>query len=290
MDVVDFLLNLVGGIIMVPFDMFLVYYIVKRHKLLFTPYFVTLTLISVCGTLYMIFTAYLDLQEVLLLRLIYSYFQYFIPLLSVIASLNRFSAIVLWAFYDRIWTWKRLCIYIAIISLVGMIFLLVIHIGILNVCCSYVFGANLRHFDRVFKATAYMIAFTFEVAAVIYRVNSKKSGEIDKVDITLLFQSIISTACWLINCGCNIASAIKFRFFLIVISDAMVLCGFVLPLVYLFASNRKLKVLLFDFYFNNCIVGQKVFGRIVRLPSIEDGKLPSMTQAKRSSLTESTHC
>uniref|UniRef100_A0A7E4VVT5 Serpentine receptor class gamma n=1 Tax=Panagrellus redivivus TaxID=6233 RepID=A0A7E4VVT5_PANRE len=163
----------------------------------------------------------------------YQYLQYFIPLLSIVAALNRFSAIVLWKFYDRIWTWNRLCIYIETVFLVSFIIVLTIHIDFQNLP-----EFRNKTVARVFKASAYVIAFIFEVTAVIYRVHSKESGKIDKVDVTLLTQSVISTVCWLVNCACNIAGEnFNYPICLVTISDAMVFCGFVLPLLYLFMTK-----------------------------------------------------
>uniref|UniRef100_A0A7E4V365 Serpentine receptor class gamma n=1 Tax=Panagrellus redivivus TaxID=6233 RepID=A0A7E4V365_PANRE len=270
---VEIIVNFVGAGIMVPFDIFLVYHLLIRHKLIFNIYFITMTIYSINGTLYMFFSAVLDVQAIYFMRRSYEFYQYFIPLLSVVMSFNRFTAIVIWPWHQKIWKYKFFIIYGIAISAFSFFFMLVNHADLLQIRADPAYTLYFRLFDRVFKGSAYIVSLIFEMTAVIYRKVSKKTLEIDKVDITLLTQSVITTTCWLINCICNLIWFLYSVIGVIHVSNCFVVFGFVLPLAYLFSSNRKLRMLLLHFYFRGEYFKNNAVGTMVHI-SVQSTKTP----------------
>uniref|UniRef100_A0A7E4VUJ0 Serpentine receptor class gamma n=1 Tax=Panagrellus redivivus TaxID=6233 RepID=A0A7E4VUJ0_PANRE len=153
------------------------------------------------------------------------------------AAINRFTAIVLWPSFNTIWKWKFFAVYSFTISGISLVLLLINHIDIFTLNELPSFKTYLQVSDRIFKAIVYIVAFAFEVGAVVYRLASHSSHQINKVDTTLLIQSFISTICWLINCICYVVWSYYSIPFMRAIVNIMVLSGFTLPLLYLFVSK-----------------------------------------------------
>uniref|UniRef100_A0A7E4ZYD0 Serpentine receptor class gamma n=1 Tax=Panagrellus redivivus TaxID=6233 RepID=A0A7E4ZYD0_PANRE len=130
-DVGEVIINFLGFILILPFDIFLIYHIITRHSILCSPYFVAMTINSIAGAMYMFYSAYLDLNENRFMRISYKFFQYFIPMLSLITSVNRFTAVIFWSHHDKIWKWKFLIIYLIAVFLIALALLLVNH-GVLS--------------------------------------------------------------------------------------------------------------------------------------------------------------
>uniref|UniRef100_A0A7E4VQI3 Serpentine receptor class gamma n=1 Tax=Panagrellus redivivus TaxID=6233 RepID=A0A7E4VQI3_PANRE len=233
-------------IVMIPFDIFFGYHIAIKHKILFNAYFITYTAYLVNGTLYTFFAAYLTLWENNIIRIGYQFYQYFIPLLSVMMALNRFTAIVVWTWHKRIPKWTFFVINGICAIAISVMLLFVNHIGIFGIR-----GADDPVIDKVFargfKAAAYLASLIIEVVAVLYRKLSKKSQPINSFNMTLLIHSLISTVCWIINFVSN--QMVKFYGIEIFdsISNVALFCGFVLPTVYLFIKIQGLHNTLIDF-------------------------------------------
>uniref|UniRef100_A0A7E4ZYW2 Serpentine receptor class gamma n=1 Tax=Panagrellus redivivus TaxID=6233 RepID=A0A7E4ZYW2_PANRE len=133
----------------------------------------------------------------------------------------------MWQRYKSLWSWRYFIIYCIIAILFTVALALILHIYLVE---TYVDYATVHFIDRIFKAGFYFAAFLFEISAVAFRVLMKHSHKLDKVDVSLLVQSLIATTCWVINVIMNHLMAVYgFFAFLIFWSNVMVVCGFILP-------------------------------------------------------------
>uniref|UniRef100_A0A7E4W2G5 G_PROTEIN_RECEP_F1_2 domain-containing protein n=1 Tax=Panagrellus redivivus TaxID=6233 RepID=A0A7E4W2G5_PANRE len=189
------------------------------------------------GCIYMFTTAHWGVVPTT--AYLYIYFQFFLPFLSLLMSINRFTAVICWNQYSHIWQWKFYVLYLLIIMVISS---LLLHIFIYNLFgCSYC-TANHRYLFRIFKTTAYIMAFGIEVCTVGYRQRIKNVHTFDKYDVMLLMQAWLSTSCFLINIGCNqiydaLPAGSFFQNVALFISNCAFVSGFHLPCLYTFVKK-----------------------------------------------------
>uniref|UniRef100_A0A7E4VHW3 Serpentine receptor class gamma n=1 Tax=Panagrellus redivivus TaxID=6233 RepID=A0A7E4VHW3_PANRE len=223
--------------IMIPIDVFLVYHVAIHYEFLFNAYFVTMTLYVVNGTVYFSCTFFGNLLEFAdFLRWGHRFYQYFIPLLSVMMAINRFTAIVIMP-GKGFAKWTFFAVNLAFIFFISLTLLLFNYVGIFGINLSE-YETYSKYFDRVFKAGAYVFSFMLEVLAITYRKLSKGTQQLDDLDRKLLIQNFYSTIPWLINCVSNqLLQTYRNYIVLIVITNVMSCLGLMAPMVYLFCSK-----------------------------------------------------
>uniref|UniRef100_A0A7E4W526 Serpentine receptor class gamma n=1 Tax=Panagrellus redivivus TaxID=6233 RepID=A0A7E4W526_PANRE len=244
-------INEIGWILMLPYLLFFFFHILTRATLVCTPYFVTATILYTCGSIYMFATAHWNALPTIVWQ--YLFYQFFLPSLSLLMSINRFTAVIWWNQYSRIWKWKFFVLYSSIILVITLTLHYMFYKALFN--CTYCVSNN-RNLYRVFKTTVYITAFLVEVCAVLCRQKLKSKHTLDKYDVMLLMQSLLSTSCFLVNIGCNqvfdaLAADNILKPIVQFISNCMFVMGFHLPCLYVFIKNKQLRYLLFKFYFIN---------------------------------------